>query len=279
MLEFELTVAEQLARAAGQNALLLQNLGVLKYKDNAEGPVTEGDLAADLIIREGLQKNFPEDLIITEESFNFSSVPSTGRVWFVDPIDGTIDYTAGGTEYAVMIGLAIDGVPQIGIVFQPATQTLWRAKPQSAERIDSDGQIQILDIRSKTVPKEGPVLVLSHSHPSLFINFLAQRLPISKILQKSSVGLKIALIADGKADFYITSAKRIKLWDTCAPAAILSASGGTLKSIAGDSLIFWGSIQHGIEIIATTPHGEVWLSNRIQGVIEEWITLRKTRKH
>lgn len=280
MLESELIVAEQLARKAGQVALELQHLGVLEYKADGQGPVTQGDLEADQIIYQGLQKHFPKDLIISEERFTPETpIPSTGRVWFVDPIDGTIDYAAGGTEYAVMIGLAIDGVPQAGVVFQPATQTLWRATPQLAERIDSRGRTQILNIRDKTVSQEGPVLVLSHSHPSAFVDFLAQKLPISKIIQKSSVGLKIALITDGQADFYLTSAKRIKLWDTCAPTAILNASGGALKSLSGESLIFAKNIQHGIEILATTPHGEFWLSNRIHRVIEEWITLRKTRKH
>lgn len=279
VLELELKIAEQLAREAGAQALLLQYLGILRHKDNFEGPITQGDLEADQLIREGLQKHFPEDLIITEETFEAGSeIPTTGRVWFIDPIDGTSDYAAGGSEYAVMIGLAINSIPQVGVVFEPATQTLWRAKPGLAERIDSNGQTYLLDIRERQVPAGGPILAVSHSHPSLFVDFLAKNLPASKIIKKSSVGLKIALIADGKADAYITAAKRIKLWDTCAPAAILNASGGALKSIQGQNLVFGDNIQHGIEIIATTPHAEIWLSSRIQGVIEEWITLRKTRR-
>lgn len=280
MLETELKIAESLAREAGAQALLLQHLGVLRYKSNFEGPVTEGDLVADRLIREGLKKHFPSDTIITEETFEPDSpIPTKGRVWFVDPIDGTINYAAGGQEYAVMIGLAIDSVPQIGVVFEPATQILWRAKPNSAERINADGQAYLLDVRDQPVFDNAPTLAVSHSYPSLFVDFLAQRLPVSKIIKKSSVGLKIALIVDGRADAYITSARRIKLWDTCAPAAILTASGGALKSIHGQNLIFGGSIQHGIEIIATTPHAEIWLQGKIQGVIEEWITLRKTRRY
>lgn len=279
VLELELKIAEQLAREAGAQALLLQYLGVLSHKENFEGPLTQGDLVADKLIREGLQKHFPGDNIITEETFKPDSpVPTTGRVWFVDPIDGTSNYAAGGSEYAVMIGLAIDSIPQVGVVFEPATQTLWRAKPGLAERVEATGKVQVLDIRHRPVPKDGPILAVSHSHPSVFVDFLAQNLPASKIFKKSSVGLKIALIADGKADVYITAAKRIKLWDTCAPTAILNASGGALKSIQGQSLTFGGNIQHGIEIIATTPHAEIWLSSRIQGVIEEWITLRKIRR-
>jgi 3'(2'), 5'-bisphosphate nucleotidase len=277
VLELELKIAEQLAREAGAQSLLLQHLGVLRHKDNFEGPITQGDLVADEIIRKGLREHFPQDQIITEETFEPESpVPSKGRVWFVDPIDGTKDYAAGGPEYAVMIGLAADSIPQIGVVFEPATQTLWRSKPGLAERIEADGQTYLLDIRERSVPKAGPILVVSHSHPSLFVDFLAKNLPASKILKKSSVGLKIALIADGKADAYITAAKHIKLWDTCAPTAILNAAGGALKSIQGQNLVFGGNIQHGIEIIATTPHAEIWLSSRIQGVIKEWITLRKT---
>lgn len=279
MLELELKIAEHLARKAGEKAIQLQHLGVLREKENSEGPLTQGDLVADQLICEGLKKHFPYDKIITEESFEpGTEVPTTGRVWFVDPIDGTSEYAAGGPEYAIMIGLAIDSMPQLGVVFEPATQALWRAKPGLAERLDTNGWVHRLDIRQRPVPQDGPVLVVSRSHPSIFIDFLVQKLPASKIIKKSSVGLKIALIADGEADAYITAAQHIKLWDTCAPAAILNASGGALKSIRGRNLVFGGSIQHGIEIIATTPHAEIWLSSRIQGVIEEWITLRKTRR-
>ena len=79
MLELELKIAEQLAREAGAQALLLQHLGILRHKDNFEGPITKGDLVADQLIREGLQKYFPADKIITEETFESGSpVPSTG---------------------------------------------------------------------------------------------------------------------------------------------------------------------------------------------------------
>src|SRR5688572_20784362 len=105
MLSTELIICEQLAREAGARALALQHVGTVHYKDNAQGPVTQGDLAANDIICSGLARHFPNDLIISEESFDSSMVPipAHGRVWFVDPIDGTIDYVAGGQEYAVMI--------------------------------------------------------------------------------------------------------------------------------------------------------------------------------
>src|SRR3989338_174681 len=150
-LEFELEIAEGLARKAGQMVISLQQQGTTRYKADNEGPVTDGDLVSCQIIAAGLKKHFPLDPIISEESFEANHVvPSTGRLWLIDPIDGTKDYAAGGLEYAVMIGLAIDGRPQLGVIFEPATQTLWRAKPGCAERVEASGHIAPLKIHDKT---------------------------------------------------------------------------------------------------------------------------------
>ncbi|MES2504832.1 MAG: 3'(2'),5'-bisphosphate nucleotidase CysQ [Myxococcota bacterium] len=278
-LSIELKIAEQLARQAGERALKLQHLGVARYKDNFEGPVTEGDLQADQIICEGLKQSFPDDLIISEESYVAGSlVPEAHRIWFIDPIDGTKDYAAGGAEYSVMIGLCINNQPVLGIVFEPATGILWRTDGESAERVEADGSIHSLNVQLRQISATGPTLAASHHHRSEFLDFLESSLPISKIIQKSSVGLKIALIVDGKADAYISSGRRIKLWDTCAPVAILIASGGVFKTIQGNTPDYMGPIQHGIEISAATPHASLWLADRLQKVIEQWTTLRKIKK-
>jgi 3'-phosphoadenosine 5'-phosphosulfate (PAPS) 3'-phosphatase len=280
-LELEVQVAEELARRAGAVALGLQKNGNVDYKPDGAGPVTEGDYAADQIIREGLFAHFPNDVVITEETFDFASeVPSQGRVWFIDPIDGTIEYVNGGDDYAVMIGLAIDGVPTVGVVFQPATGILWRGRDTRgsktlaslahSERVEANGDVVRLDVEGQEVSAQGPVVVISRNHSSQFLDFITHELPASRVIKKGSVGLKLAVIADGQADFYITSAKRIKLWDTCAPHAILSAAGGLVRSIKGAPLVFGHKINHGVEIYATTPQCHIWMQTRLFAAIEKW---------
>src|SRR5262245_31206906 len=111
----ELRIATKAARLAGQAILSVKNKGPVRFKEKDEGPVTEADFAADKIIDQELRKAFPNDLIISEESADLSlTVPTKGRVWLVDPMDGTSDFVLGGDDFSVMIGLLIDGVPSLG---------------------------------------------------------------------------------------------------------------------------------------------------------------------
>ena len=283
VLEEEMRIAEKAARIAGQIALDLIHDGTIDFKANDEGPVTKADRGADLAIREILQQAFPSDHLITEESFQKGlSIPEQGRIWFVDPIDGTSYFVKGEDDYAVMIGLVIDQEPVLGVVFQPSTGILWRAIDTRqasqhfpphyfSERLQANTLEPFsIDITHQDIVGDGPVAVTSRRNPSQFIDFLTAELEVSSIIKKGSIGLKLALIADGKADFYLTSTKRMKLWDTCAPSVILSAAGGVIKSLDGQRLRFFGSIEHGTEIYATTPCCELWLKERLPKAIKKW---------
>ncbi|MBL4819211.1 MAG: 3'(2'),5'-bisphosphate nucleotidase CysQ [Deltaproteobacteria bacterium] len=277
-LSIELKLAELLARQAGEATLKLQHLGVARYKDNHEGPVTEGDLKAEKIIIGGIHEAFPEDLIISEESFiSGTEVPKAHRIWFIDPIDGTKSYVSGGEDYAIMIGLAIDGRPKLGVIFAPATQTLWRAQNDNAERIEPNGKIVKLNVRDKKLGPNGFRLAVSHHASSPFTHFLNDNLPVAKVIRKSSVGIKTVLVADGQADAYLSSGRNIKLWDTCGPAAILIGAGGIFSSLQSQELQFSGNIQHGIEIMAATPHAASLLQKKIPEVIKQWNLLKRTK--
>ncbi len=283
ILEVEMRIAEKAARIAGQIALDLIHDGTVNFKDNDEGPVTKADLAADVAIREILSHAFPNDQIITEESFpKGAAVPDHGRVWFVDPVDGTSYFVKGEDDYAVMIGLVVDQEPVLGVVFQPATGVLWRAIDTRAaslhflpmfycERLEANHLKPFrCDVSHQQIINSEPTAVASLRNPTEFIEFLTAELAVARIVKKGSVGLKLALIAGGQADFYLTSTKRMKLWDTCAPSVILSAAGGVTKSLDGHKLRFFGSIEHGCEIYAATPGGEQWLKERLPKAIKKW---------
>lgn len=279
-LDFELQIAEKAARQAGELILKTGYKLNINYKPENGGPVSQADLDADAIIRKIIGSNFADDLIITEETFAGEIIPASGRVWFIDPIDGTAYFIKGDEEYSVMIGLVVDGFPVLGVVFQPRTKTLWRAintsKLQSnnatkfSERLDEGSLPVNLDISSKVTSKNGPVAVISGRQSSKFIDFLSNELKVSKVIKQGSVGLKMALIADGKADFYIAPTQKIKLWDTAAPSVILSAASGKVTTIHGYGLKFSGSIEHGIEICAATATCHSWLLQQLPIALQKW---------
>ena len=91
-------------------------------------PVTEADRAVEQAIRASIAQRFPDDLVAGEEFGGLTNgdVPP-GRVWIIDPIDGTKNYVRGVPIWATLIGLVIDGQPSVGLVSAPALGRRWWA--------------------------------------------------------------------------------------------------------------------------------------------------------
>ncbi len=222
-----------------------------------DSPVTAADFAADRTIREGL--SVTGDVIVTEETWTGELLPTRGRVWVVDPLDGTRDFVAGSPDYVVQIALVIDGVPRVGVVCQPATMRMWRgivgdqhsAQRSRCERIEPDGSIFARALSTADDVPAHPRLVVSVSHPSPGIDALAAAVGAT-VIPRGSVGLKIAALVDGEADAYVTDSRHIKVWDTAAPAAVLVAAGGSMTSLGGTELRYDGPIIHDDGVLALT---------------------------
>ncbi|WP_374206502.1 inositol monophosphatase [Microbacterium sp. VKM Ac-2923] len=86
--------------------------------------VTEADLATERAIRRILDAERPDDAVLGEE---YGSSGDTARRWVIDPIDGTHNYMRGIPVWATLIALTVDGVPQVGVVSQPAIDRRWWA--------------------------------------------------------------------------------------------------------------------------------------------------------
>lgn len=256
MVDVDLAPLVALARAAGRAILDVAELarGAPTMKSMEQGPVTEADLAADRVVREGLAALFPDDTIVTEETWRVDrDVDATGRVWFVDPLDGTREFVDGRDEYAVMIGLVDDGTPTVGVVHQPETGVTWAgdARRGCAFRIDDDGAWHARDLRGATA---GPRLrvAVSRSHSSEVADAISEALDADVVLH-GSVGLKAALLVDDVVDAYVSGSRRIKMWDTAGPAAIVAAAGGAFTALDGTPLAYRGPPAHGAGVRALSP--------------------------
>lgn len=275
-LDHELEVATRLAREAAHEILRVKTSArkSAREKEQDQGPVTEADLAADRIVHAGLKKAFPKDLIITEERWKVGEeIARAERTWFVDPLDGTEDFVRGGDDYAVMIGLCVGGDPVLGVVVQPETGLAWRGVclpgTRRCERVEPSGNVFPLDLkRRRTLPKEGPRAAVSRSHPSRLVAFLAGALGV-QVVKKGSVGLKIGLIVDGKADLYVSGSRRIKVWDTAGPQAILVAAGGTMTALDGRPLRYDGAAAHD-GVRAWTPAAAKVVGPRLEEALARW---------
>lgn len=254
----ELIIAEELARIAGHMALAMRDELVVNHKPNGEGPVTNADIAIDNFIVDELRKKFPNDNIISEESYRGRDEHIiAGRTWLIDPIDGTASYILGHDDFVIMIGLAIDGIARLGVIFQPAKKILWRgvALDDKHEATRQEGQQQ--SILNSTTPYLRPdllTIIASHYHRTPKQTEMLKRLKPAQIIYKSSIGLKAMMITEKRADLYVAWSKRIKMWDTCAPTAILTGASLHVSFLDGKSLNFSGSLEHGRSVIFANFH-------------------------
>jgi len=204
-------------------------------------PVTAADHAANTLIVDRLRQAFPDDVILSEEIPDDGSRLGRPRVWMVDPIDGTRDFILGDDGFAVMIGLAVDGRPKVGVVAQPVTGKVysgvagvgaWLGRREAPDEPPAP-------LRTSSIAgPPGIRLVASKSHRTARIEAVRKALSIDDEINIGSVGLKIGLVAEAARDLYVYSGGRTKVWDTCGPEAILIGAGGQMTDMDGQLLAY-----------------------------------------
>ncbi|MFN7701397.1 MAG: 3'(2'),5'-bisphosphate nucleotidase CysQ [Deltaproteobacteria bacterium] len=240
MLDRELVEAVKLAREAG--AILLDVYGSdfsVRYKGEQD-PVTEADTRVNSFLVGRIRESFPSDSIIAEETASSNSRATSNRCWYIDPLDGTKEFIAKNGEFSVMIGLAVDGEARLGVVYQPTEGKLYRGVVGDGAFLEHGDKTWVLKVSDTEDPKDMR-LVVSRSHRSEATGKLVEKLGISKEFPSGSVGLKVGLLAERKADLYVHLSDKTSAWDACAPDAILRASGGIFVDLAGRSLEYSGS--------------------------------------
>ena len=121
----DLELALRLAEAADAQSLPRFDAADLQVSRKADrSHVTDADLATERAIRDILAVERPGDGILGEE---YGTAGGAHRQWIIDPIDGTANFLRGVPLWGTMIALAIDGVPQVGVVSMPAISRRWWA--------------------------------------------------------------------------------------------------------------------------------------------------------
>jgi 3'(2'), 5'-bisphosphate nucleotidase len=269
----ERTLAAQLARQAGAIALKHRLAGVSAVeKPHGDGPVTAADKESDAFIRAALQKAFPLDGLLTEETPDDGEWRHQRRVWMVDPLDGTKEYVKGGDDFAAMIGLCVDGIPVVGAVYKPVGDVLYTAAQGEGASMEDGGKVTPLKVT--TGQPELLVVAVSKSHRNKTLeDILAALGPLTEF-PSGSVGLKIGLIATGRAHAYINGAGKACLWDSCAPYAILREAGGTMTDLFGGPIRYDGTLQHreGMFCATLDVHGS--LKERVADIARRVVAAR-----
>lgn len=240
-LDRELGLALDLARSCGAHALAIQRTGLLETRDKPddEGPVTRADTEVNARIVAALRAGFPDDDIIAEESGG--EVRGRARCWYIDPIDGTTEFARGEAEWAVQIGLCIDGEPVLGVVHEAGAGRLsWGLCGRAGARamIEEGGEARPLRTGGARLDALRLISSKSHASPRIAAVMTALVIPTNRNLRVGSTGVKMNAVARDLADLYVHPSKGTKLWDSCAPHAVLLAAGGQVSDVRGLPLIY-----------------------------------------
>ena len=225
------------ARAAAP--LIMAHFGQtvdIDYKAGHE-PVTIADRSCNEFVTARLRDVFPQDAVLSEEEADDLRRLDSERVWIVDPLDGTREFIEGLDQFVIMIGLAINGQPQLGVVLQPVTGQLFMGIVGWGAFVSRDGSIQALQVSQSALPH--PIrAAVSRSHLTPLMEEILNVLNATGRVRIGSVGLKVGLLVTRQVEGYFHASLGIKEWDLCGPAAILLAAGGQLTDCWGRPVRF-----------------------------------------
>ena len=216
----DVELAGRVAREAGH--LLLQ-IRADAQRDGLDSAALKdkGDHDSNVLILERLRTERPDDSILSEESKDSAERLTAKRVWIVDPVDGTREYSEGRSDWAVHIALVSGGVPIVGAVALPSLDKVLVTKPAAS-------------IVPSHAPK--PRLVVSRSRPPKLAEYLAGVLD-ADLVPMGSAGAKTMSIILGESDIYAHAGGQYE-WDSCAPVAVAAAAGLHCSRLDGTDLIY-----------------------------------------
>ncbi|HYE63984.1 MAG TPA: 3'(2'),5'-bisphosphate nucleotidase CysQ, partial [Pyrinomonadaceae bacterium] len=197
---------------------------------------TEADRAANELIVSAIRLEFPEDGILAEESVDTERRLGKRRVWMIDPLDGTTGFIDRNGDFAVQIGLAVEGESVLGVVYQPLPDVLYWAARGSGAWVERAGFAPESARVSGHVDLTQMRLAASRTHRSPRLDTVIKAFGIKEEVRRGSVGIKVGLIIERQCDLYIHLSPRTKQWDTCAPEVILREAGGRLTDLFGAPL-------------------------------------------
>jgi 3'(2'), 5'-bisphosphate nucleotidase len=207
-------LAAALAEAAGRIAIEVRHNRLLAGKALSDA----GDKTANAFLVRALQELRPEDGLLSEEHADDRERLDKARVWVVDPLDGSREFGEERTDWAVHVGLAIDGVPALGAV----------ALPGLGEVLRTDRPIAIAP------PPPRLRMVVSRTRPAKEATEVAARIG-AELVPMGSAGAKTMAVVRGEADIYLHTGGQYE-WDSCAPAAVALAHGLHASRVDGSPL-------------------------------------------
>lgn len=206
----------------------------LEFKDDLS-PVTEADKEAEMIIRDAIRNKFPEHGIIGEE---FGSEGEDKEVvWVIDPIDGTQSFIHGIPIYTTLIGILIENVPKVGVIYAPALEEMVSAATGSGAFLNgkSCSVRNCNEMSRATFLSTDIVNIKKYNYEKAFEELLAA----TRIHRTWGDAYGHLMVAAGRADIMFDPI--LNIWDAAALLPIVTEAGGVFTDVTGIETINSGN--------------------------------------
>jgi len=237
----------EMARAAG--GILRQDYGksIRVEQKGTIDLVTEVDFRSEAYLLEAIQQKFPNHKVLTEESDGLQG--SEGHIWYIDPLDGTINYAHGIPIFSVSIAYAQENQLVMGVVYDPMRDECFSA--QRGQGAWLNGQ----PLKVSAVSELGQSLLVTgfyydtwtnpDNNLNHFVNFTLKTLGVRRL---GSAAIDLCYVAAGRFEGYWEL--RLNAWDIAAGALIAQEAGALVTDIHGQDNI----LEQPYSIIAATPN-------------------------
>jgi myo-inositol-1(or 4)-monophosphatase len=259
--EDDLAFARDLAWRAG--VVLMDHYEKIERIDykGARDVVTEADHLSEALIVETIRGRYPDDAILAEETGEHRAeageAPRSGqgRVWIVDPLDGTVNYANGIPVFCVSIGLVVDGAPSVGVIVDP-TRNEWFGATADGPATLGGRPIQASDKDRLS----DFVISMALSGRSAVSRSRDVRKAIRIPRSMGSAALALAYVGNGRFDAFIQQGG-LSAWDVAAAGLIAERAGALVTAMDGGPWFDLARGQRSIGILAApAAHHEALLA-------------------
>lgn len=205
------------------------DVGEIRYKGDID-PVTEVDLLCEKEIIRRIKERFPDHDILAEESGDTKG--DSMNKWFIDPLDGTVNYAHGYPCYCVSIALAHEGDVVVGVVYNPNLDELFVAEKGKGATLNSE-PIAVSSIKDlkQSLLVTGFAYDVGRSHDdnlNHFFNFIKK---CQAVRRPGSAAMDLVYTAMGRFEGFWEL--KLNPWDMAAGRLILEEAGGEVTRFDG----------------------------------------------
>ena len=218
--------AVDITRRAG--GILLEQFSkplVVEYKSKGNtNPVTDADRRSEEFLREAILKEYPDHGVLAEEGSQVDS-ESSGFIWVLDPLDGTVNYLNGLPVFAVSVGALYKGEPVLGCIFTPSPTrsdgSMYHARKGNGAFQDG----KAIGVYKASSPQRGRITVFPGSFAALYQQKKGLKGRIGELRSPGSVAYELAMAASGVIQYAIFTSPWV--WDVAAGITLVTEAGGT----------------------------------------------------